>query len=304
MASYDNQQALVIGLGLSGVAAATLLRARGGRVLGVDTADTPALRETSARLAALGVEVRLGASHAPEGRFDLAVLSPGVPADLPLLAEVRALGIPILGELELGYRESLCLNVAITGTDGKTTTTRLIEAVLRNSHRKTVAAGNVGTPLCSVVDQTRDLDLLTLEVSSFQLEAIEYFRPTIAVVMNIAPDHLDRHGTMEAYVRAKGQIFRNQQPFDWAVLQSGALERFRAAGVEIPGKLVTFSATDPGADLHLDRGLLISRLPGWEGPLLDIDQCRLSGPHNAENCMAALAVGRILRRRWRRRLRR
>ncbi len=154
MASYDNQQALVIGLGLSGVAAATLLRARGGRVLGVDTADTPALRETSARLAALGVEVRLGASHAPEGRFDLAVLSPGVPADLPLLAEVRALGIPILGELELGYRESLCLNVAITGTDGKTTTTRLIEAVLRNSHRKTVAAGNVGTPLCSVVDQT------------------------------------------------------------------------------------------------------------------------------------------------------
>ena len=148
MASYDNQQALVIGLGLSGVAAATLLRARGGRVLGVDTADTPALRETSARLAALGVEVRLGASHAPEGRFDLAVLSPGVPADLPLLAEVRALGIPILGELELGYRESLCLNVAITGTDGKTTTTRLIEAVLRNSHRKTVAAGNVGGGRC------------------------------------------------------------------------------------------------------------------------------------------------------------
>jgi UDP-N-acetylmuramoylalanine--D-glutamate ligase len=295
MARYENQRVLVVGLGVSGLAAATLLRLRGAEVVAVDSADSAALRTSTAPLGASGIRVVLGAARLPEGRFNLAVVSPGVPPETPLLAAVRASGIPLIGELELGYREALCLTVGITGTDGKTTTTRLVEHLLRNSHKRTVAAGNIGTPLCSVVDQTRELDYLTLEVSSFQLETIEFFRPTIAVVTNIAPDHLDRHKTIDAYVRAKGRMFENQQAFDWAILQSGALGRLKSAGVSIPGKVITYSATDPGADLHLDRSLVISRIAGWEGPLLDMDQCLLTGPHNAENCMAALAVGHVLR---------
>ena len=295
MPTYENQTVLVVGLGASGLAAAELLRRRGAKVVAVDSASSPSVLSAVERLEAQGVVVRTRVTALPPGKYDLAVLSPGVPLDLPLIQELRAAGVPIIGELELGYRESLCLSVAISGTDGKTTTTHLIERLLANSHKRTVAAGNVGTPLSAVADETRALDFLTLEVSSFQLETIEFFRPIVAVLMNIAPDHMDRHRTMDAYVRAKARLFENQQTFDWAVVQSAALARLREAGVEIRAKLITFSATDSKADLYLDRSLLISRLPGWEGPLLDLDTCLLAGPHNAENCMAALAVGRVLR---------
>jgi UDP-N-acetylmuramoylalanine--D-glutamate ligase len=295
MSSYEKQKVLVIGLGMSGQSAATFLRQRGADVWAIDSADTAELRATAERLGKDGIRVLLGASDLTESGFELGVVSPGVPGDLACLERLRSAGVPVIGELELGYRESLCLNIAITGTDGKTTTTRLIERVLSNSHKRTIAAGNIGTPITSVVDRTRDLDFLTLEVSSFQLESIQYFRSTVAVLLNLAPDHLDRHRSMEAYIRAKGRLFENQQAFDWAIVQSEALAQLRALGIEPRGKIITFSATDQQADLFLDRSLLISRLPLWEGPLLDLEKCKLSGPHNAENCMAALAVGRVLR---------
>lgn len=295
MDHYENKSVLVIGLAASGCAAVELLLRRGARVHAVDSSRTPALEEASKRLVSLGATVELGAQKAPAQSVDLVVISPGVPLTLPLLQPLREARVPIIGEFELGYRASSCLSVAVTGTDGKTTTTRLIEAMLQHSHKRTLAAGNVGVPVCSVADQTRELDFLTLEVSSFQLETTEFFRPIVGVVTNLAPDHLDRHGSMTDYIRSKGLLFRNQQPFDWAIVQSGALAQLKTAGVDIPSKLITFSATDSTADLWMDRGLLISRIPGWEGPLLDMAQCRLMGPHNAENCMAALAVGRVLR---------
>lgn len=295
MSSFENQSVLVIGLGVSGQAAADLLRKRGAKVWAVDMADTPSLRVLADRLRGDGISVELGVRQAPNQAWNCVVVSPGVPLDVPWIQSLRESGIPFIGELELGYREALCLNVAITGTDGKTTTTRLIEHVLKNSHKRTLAAGNVGTPLSAVADETRGLDFLTLEVSSFQLETIQFFRPIVAVLLNLAPDHLDRHKTMEAYIRAKGRLFENQQPFDWAVIQSEAKEKLRSFGIQPRAKTITFSSSDPKADIYLDRSLLISRLPGWEGPLLDMDQCQLLGPHNAENCMAALAVGRVLR---------
>jgi UDP-N-acetylmuramoylalanine--D-glutamate ligase len=212
-----------------------------------------------------------------------------------LVREAAARQIPVIGELELGFQHAVCLNVAITGTNGKTTTTELVHRILTHSRRKTVAAGNIGLPLSAVVDESRNLDVLTLEISSFQLETIQFFRPAVAVLMNITPDHLDRYASFDDYVRTKAQIFRNQQPFDWAVLQSEALGRIQSLGLTVPSKVITFSATDRKADIHLDRSLLISRLPDWTGLLLDMDECQLRGPHNAENLMAALAVGRILR---------
>lgn len=295
MISLEHKTVLVLGLGKSGLAAAELLRQRGARVLALDSADSPALQRDAVQLKAQGVVVELGAEEAPNVNFDLAVVSPGVPWSNPILQELNQRKVPILGEFELGYQHSLCLNVAITGTNGKTTTTELVERLLTAHHIKTLAAGNIGLPVCSVAERTKDLDFLTLEVSSFQLETIQYFRPAVGVLLNITPDHLDRYDRMADYALAKGRLFMNQQPFDWAIVQSEALAQLRGLKVNIPSKVITFSASNRRADLYLDRSLIISRLDDWNGPLLDINQTRLVGPHNAENVMAALAVGRVLR---------
>jgi UDP-N-acetylmuramoylalanine--D-glutamate ligase len=295
MADLKDKHVLVIGLGVSGRSAARFLQRRGAKVLAVDSADGDALRREANQLVALGVEVKLGVASAPPGAFDLAVLSPGVARELPLVREVGARGVPLIGEFELGYQHSLCLNIAITGTNGKTTTTELVTRILEHSQRKTVAAGNIGLPVCDVVEQTKELDYLTLEVSSFQLETIRFFRPAVAVLLNITPDHLDRYASPADYVRAKARVFENQQPFDFVIIQSEALAQIRALKLPVPGKVITFSANNRRADIFHDRGLLVSRMDDWPGPLLDMDECRLRGPHNAENLMAALAVSRVLR---------
>jgi len=156
-------------------------------------------------------------------------------------------------------------------------------------------SGHRARPVCSVVEQSRELDYLILQVNSFQLELTEYFRPAVAVLMNVAPDHLERYTRAEDYIRANARLFKNQQAFDWAIVQSEALAKLKELGVPIPAKTVTFSAKDQTADIYLDRGLVIGRLANWDGPLLNTDQCQIKGPHNAENLMAALAVGHVLR---------
>jgi len=291
----EHKRVLVLGLGKSGLAAAELLCRRGAKVVALDSADSPALRKNAATLKAIGISVELGAMEVPAAAFDLAVISPGVPWSNTILQQINHRKIPILGEFELGYQHSLCLNVAITGTNGKTTTTELVERLLTAHHIKTLAAGNIGLPVSSIVEQTKQLDFLTLEVSSFQLETIQFFRPAIGVLLNITPDHLDRYDSMAEYALAKARLFMNQQPFDWAIIQSEALAQLRTLKVNLPSKVITFSANNRRADLILERGLIISRLDGWAGPLLDMSQTQLVGPHNAENLMAALAVGRVLR---------
>ncbi|MCI0745455.1 MAG: UDP-N-acetylmuramoyl-L-alanine--D-glutamate ligase [Verrucomicrobia subdivision 3 bacterium] len=295
MLALEDKNVLVLGLGASGKAACDLLLRRRARVWAVDEADSQPLRREAVDLRAKCIDVQLGIAPLPNVRFDLAVVSPGVPWDSAALKVVAGQHIPIIGELELGYQNSVCLNIAITGTNGKTTTTELVERLLRQNQIKTVAAGNIGTPVCSVAEQTKDLDFLTLEVSSFQLETIQFFRPAVAVLLNITPDHMDRYSGMADYARAKARIFMNQQAFDWAIVQSEALAQLRSLNVPIPSKIVTFSVNNRRADIYFDRGLLQSRLEGWTGPLLDMDHCQLRGPHNAENLMAALAVGRVLR---------
>src|SRR5712692_11065281 len=170
MVPLENKTVLVLGLGVSGLAAIDLLRSHGATVLAVDSADTESLQRTAAGLRAQGVQVQLGASAAPLGKIDLGVVSPGVPGTNPIFRQLVERSVPVIGEFELGYQHSLCLNISITGTNGKTTTTELIERLLTRHHLKTLAAGNIGRPVCAVVEQTRELDFLTLEVSSFQLE--------------------------------------------------------------------------------------------------------------------------------------
>ncbi len=292
---FDKQRVLVVGLGASGIAAARLLLSRSARVTVIDSAESDGLKDGAEELRAMGAQVFLGEDAPPAEPFDFAVVSPGVPNDAAVVLALRARDIPFISELELGWQEAICLNVSITGTNGKTTTTELIGHVLSQCHKQTVTAGNIGTPLCSVVDQSRQLDYLTLEVSSFQLENIRYFRPAIAVLMNLAPDHLDRHGNMSAYVRAKARIFENQQPFDWAVVQSEAMAQLLSLKVKVPSKLITFSANNRRADIYLDRSLIISSMPEWSGVLIDLQKTELVGSHNAENVMAAFAVARVLR---------
>jgi UDP-N-acetylmuramoylalanine--D-glutamate ligase len=291
----ESKHVLVIGLGKSGLAAADLLLRRGAGVLVVDSSDTAQLQAEAAKLRERGAKVLLGVTEPPAGPFDLVVVSPGVPANNPTLAEMIRRELPVIGEFELGYQHARCLNIAITGTNGKSTTTAMVERVLAAQHLKTIAAGSMGTPVCSVAEQTRDLDFLTLEASAFQLETIRYFRPAVGVLLNLTPDHMDRYTGMADYALAKARMFENQQPFDWAIVQSEALAQLRALKVSIPSKVITFSANNRRADLFLDRSLIISRLGDWEGPLLNLDECRVAGPHHAENLMAALAVGRVLR---------
>jgi UDP-N-acetylmuramoylalanine--D-glutamate ligase len=270
------------------------LRQRGATVVAIDEADTVGLRQEAAELEKRGVRVELRAQGAPAESFDLAVVSPGVPCAGALVRGVVSRGVPLIGELELGYDQSRASFVAISGTNGKTTTTELVERMLTHTGRRTVAAGNIGLPLCAVADSTLDLDYVTLEVSSFQLETIRYFRPVVAVLTNITPDHLDRYADLAAYARVKARLFENQLPFDWTLIQSAALARLRALDVKLPDRMVTFSASDPQADIFWDGNRVASRWPQWEGTWLDLRQVRLRGPHNVENLMAALAIGRAL----------
>src|SRR5436309_4501178 len=228
-----NKDVLVLGLGRSGMAAASLLRRDGARVVVRDEADSQVLEDRSNRLRKLVVRVGLDNHFDASARFDLAVLSPGIAPERPLVSELLNRKTPVLSELELAYRFCLCPIVAITGTNGKTTTTELIALMLESCGKHAVAAGNNGNAFSDAVEGTAGLDALVLETSSFQLEKIEQFHPDIAIWTNLTPDHLDRHGSMENYSKAKARIFLNQTRHDYAILSVQALQWLRKIGCAI-----------------------------------------------------------------------
>jgi UDP-N-acetylmuramoylalanine--D-glutamate ligase len=295
MLELENKNVLVVGLGGRGRAACELLHRSGAHVTAVDSAATPELEDGVVNLRELGIEVSLAVSTPPDRPFDLAVLSPAIPANQKLIEVLARRKVPMIGELELGFQRAQCLSIAIAGTNGKGTTAEMVERILARNNRKAVLSGHQARPVCSIAEHTRELDFLILQVNSFQLETTHLFRPAVAVLMNLAPEHLDRYDTAEDYVKANARLFTNQQAFDWAIIQSEALARLKELNLPIPAKTITFSAHDSRAELRLDRGLIISRIPNWSGPLLDLDHCHVRGPHNAENLMAALAVGHALR---------
>jgi UDP-N-acetylmuramoylalanine--D-glutamate ligase len=222
---------LVLGLGRSGMAAASLLQRDGAHVVVRDDATDDLLQERAIRLRRLGVRVELGNHYDRSEHFDLAVLSPGIAPERPIVREVLTQRTPLLGELELAYRFCLCPIVAITGTNGKTTTTELIAAMFTGCGKRTVAAGNIGHAFSDAVEASAGLDALVLEVSSFQLEKIEQFRANVSVLLNITPDHLDRYESMDEYAAAKAFIFSNQRPEDTAVISVEVLQKLQHMGV-------------------------------------------------------------------------
>src|SRR5215472_6083038 len=211
MTEFLNKDVLVVGLGGLGVAACELLARQGARVVGVDPGDADDLREGAERLRPLGVEVSLGISTLPRRPFSLAVVSPGVAPSAPLVQSLVARKVPVIGEMELGVQQANCLAIAIAGTNGKGTTAGLIERALVSNSRKTARCGHQARPICSVVEQTRELDYLILQANSFQLEMTSSFHPTVAVLMNLASDYPGRYSGMEQYVQANARLFRNQQ---------------------------------------------------------------------------------------------
>jgi UDP-N-acetylmuramoylalanine--D-glutamate ligase len=289
-----DKDVVVLGLGRSGMAAAELLWRDGARVVVRDEGETVELEQRAFQLRKLGVRVELGNHFDLSAHFDLAVLSPGIAPERPLVTELVKQRTPMLSELELAYRFCLCPIVAITGTNGKTTTTELITSMLEYAGKRTYSAGNIGNAFSEAVEQSAGLDALVLETSSFQLERTEQFRPDIAIWLNLTPDHIDRHGSIEAYAKAKGRIFANQTKDDFAILSIHALNWAKQTGIPIKARQITISAYGQPADLWVDwtDGQTIwSRLPECRGILLKLGETNLRGLHNAENILATLAAG-------------
>lgn len=276
-----NRLVLVVGLGRSGVAAAELCLSRGARVVANDAVAIEKLSPEARRLEERGAKLVVGGhDDAPWEEADLVVVSPGVP-ELPALARAQARGVEVIGETELGARFAKAPVVAIGGTNGKSTTTSLVAAMLEASAKRVFAGGNLGVPLCEVVGE--DHDVLVLEVSSFQTERLSSFRPRVAALLNVSADHLDRHASFEAYVEAKGNVFVRQLPEDVAVVPHGdpicAEQAARGRG-----RVVTFGK---GGDVYVEANAIVDSLRGRR---YSLEGFRLEGEHNLENACAAVAV--------------
>ena len=280
--NYQGKNIAVLGAGESGAAAAALLAGEGASVTLLDSAGPDKLRARMEKLAPLGVALVAGpAADSDPAVYDLGVLSPGIDPATPLVRNFLKKGNALIGELELSYGLCACPVIAITGTNGKTTTTELVARMLNACGVRTLAGGNIGPAFAGVVRKSPELDFMTIEVSSFQLEEIRAFRPRVAVWLNLTPDHLDRYSSMEEYRNAKLRIFENQTSEDFAVVKPGD-------GLpELKAKKITFSATATGGDFELRGGTIFFR----GAPVLEMKETNLRGMHNAENLMASMGVG-------------
>jgi UDP-N-acetylmuramoylalanine--D-glutamate ligase len=276
---------LVAGLARSGQAAAALLAARGERVIGVDSGSPPGAEG----LAGAGVEVNLDVDEVDAvARARCLVKSPGVPAEAPIVQRARERGLAILGELELAWRLLPNRFCAVTGTNGKTTVTELLGHIWRMAGEPVAVAGNVGTPLSALVGEVDEDAMIVCECSSFQLEDSEAFAPESGVLLNVAPDHLDRHGTVEEYVRAKLRLFANQGNDDVCVY-NGSDPALRSVDLGGCGRRIAFCRAPEEVD-DCQVTIVDETIELWRDPLLRLDELSLIGPHNAENACAAAAA--------------
>jgi len=284
---------LVVGMGRSGAAAASALAARNLKVTICDAQAGASLRTVLERLQAMNVVTHTGGYPELERiKPDLLVVSPGIPRSLPLLVEAQIRGIPVISELELAFGFARAPFMAITGTNGKTTTTALLGQMIADAGKQVLIGGNIGLALADIVDAVPAEGMIVAEVSSFQLEHIAAFRPQVGAVLNITPDHLDRHGTMDEYTAVKMRLFENQGEDDWAVLNFDC-ERTRAMAARCPGRILWFSRQQPvQPGVFVADGRMMAVFPGkWEGsqPVLEVMRLPLLGPHNLENALAATA---------------
>jgi UDP-N-acetylmuramoylalanine--D-glutamate ligase len=290
------KKVLVVGLGKSGLAAALFLRHKGAQVTVSDVRSAESLARDIPALLEEGIMVEAGGHGLLTfRRQDLIVVSPGVPLDTPELVQVRKFGLPIIGELELAARFLKGKILAITGSNGKTTTTALAGEILKEAGLPTLVGGNIGVPVVSLIEESTPDTWSVLEVSSFQLESTEQFRPSIAVILNITPDHLDRHGSFENYARAKERIFAAQDKTDCVVLNA---DNARAAD----------AAKRSAASVHwfslehrvrhgawIEDGYVVYRNSPEDKveQVIPLSKIPLKGEHNVENVLAAVCAARL-----------
>ena len=286
MSSYDGAIALVVGLGVSGFAAARALLAAGAQVRVSDASDDDGVRARAAQLREHGIEVELAGHATAVKDVDLAVISPGIPLETGIVSSLVTEGIETISEIELGYRLARCDILAVTGTNGKTTTTELLAAMLDNAGVTSMAAGNIGTPLTEAISLIGEGGAIATEVSSFQLALTQDFKPRMAVVLNVAEDHTDWHGSATAYSAAKALITKKQGPGDTLVFnREDAISNDIAARTR--AEAVPFSAvTAP------ENGIGVAHEEvRWKGePLMDIADLSLPGRAGADDTLAAAAA--------------
>lgn len=290
---------LIIGAARSGVAAAILLLKKGQPVVLTDSrseklilAEFPELGPYVESLKSETLELLLGQQIEAEraSEFSEIIVSPGIPLEIPILQEAKALNIPIHSEIELAYRNTESTIIAITGTNGKTTTTVLTGELFKNSEKKVYVTGNVGEPVCQHILESKPQDTFVIEVSSFQLETIETFRPKIAVITNLSPDHLNRHKTIENYYAAKARIFENQTDADYLILNADD-----AAVCEM-GKRAKSQKYYFALDKKIEKGaytlngFLYLNDQGIDHQICAVKDIGIKGPHNLQNAMGALMI--------------
>ncbi|HEX6503272.1 MAG TPA: UDP-N-acetylmuramoyl-L-alanine--D-glutamate ligase [Terriglobales bacterium] len=291
----NGKRVLVVGLGKSGVASALFLKSRGARVTVSDAKAEDELRDQIPVLLDHGITVETGGHGERTFRGqDLIVVSPGVPVDAPPLMQARALGEKVIGEIELAAQFLSGQIVAITGSNGKTTTTTLIGEIIKAAGFPALVGGNIGTPAISLISEAKPQTIAVLEVSSFQLETIQTFRPKLAVVLNVTPDHLDRHRTFEAYVNAKARIFENQQSGDFAVLNADDRTCVEMGG-RTKAKVFWFSRkqqVEQGS--FVGDGKIVFRDQKAVREIMPVSEIPLKGSHNLENVLAAVSAGVLM----------
>jgi len=291
----NGKRALVVGLGKSGVASALFMKAHGARVTVSDTKSGDELRNEIPVLLDHGITVETGGHGDRTFRGqDLIVVSPGVPVDAPPLVQARSLGEMVIGEIELAAQFLPGPIVAITGSNGKTTTTTLMGEIMTAAGVPTLVGGNIGTPAISLAERAKPETVVVLEISSFQLETVQTFRPKIAVVLNVTPDHLDRHRTFEIYTDAKARIFENQQGSDFAVLNADD-PNCVAMGARTRAQVFWFSRqkeVQQGAWVR--DGNVVFRDSNGQREILQVSEIPLKGAHNLENVLAAVCSGVLM----------
>jgi UDP-N-acetylmuramoylalanine--D-glutamate ligase len=296
MLDVKGKKVLVVGLGKSGLAAALFLRRRGAHVTVSDVRSAEALAKEIPALIEAGIMVETGGHGLLTfRRQDLIVVSPGVPLNTPELAQVKRFGLPVIGELELAGRFLKGKILAVTGSNGKTTTTTLLGEILAAGGLPTLVGGNIGVPVVALIDDSTDESWSVLEVSSFQLETTDEFHPSIAVILNITPDHLDRHGSFENYAAAKERIFAKQTSEDYLVLNADNTPCEEAAS-RATARVYWFSIEHPvpqGA--WLEQGSVVYRAaPNAEKEfIMPLSEIPLKGAHNDENVLAAVVAARL-----------
>jgi UDP-N-acetylmuramoylalanine--D-glutamate ligase len=291
----NGKRVLVVGLGKSGVASALFMKAHGARVTVSDTKSGDELRNEIPVLLDHGITVETGGHGDRTFRGqDLIVVSPGVPVDAPPLVQARSLGESVIGEIELAAQFLPGPIIAITGSNGKTTTTTLTGEIMMAGGFPALVGGNIGTPAISLAERAKPETVIVLEISSFQLETVQTFRPKVAVVLNVTPDHLDRHRTFEIYTDAKARIFENQVPDDYAVLNADDPTCVEM-GKRIRAQVFWFSRQrEVKRGAWVRDGNVVFRDAEGQREILQVSEIPLKGAHNLENVLAAVSAGVLM----------